>query len=1710
MGLKCKISYDNKGVAIVTDDSGNPSELYNELRPLAENQKQALNMWATAYTDALGNRGEAVTVDELLRHFDSNAASESRLSTSEEFEVKQFMRRNGVSSLTELHKRLTDIFKANGTFYLDKLKAVESGFYTKDAIDQIDEEQLAETLQKIEGTLSIKEISVVPEGNITEYINSEFKTILGSYEVVSQEEVDKDIIESVSDFSSYESFLDGIKNLNFPELIDRINNQEGFGRRMFDNLKGLRKLQRLSFVSGEIVDGNNKVYTTVKNTILSNTNSLTLQEDIDYLNSIEQDLWDENQEVIKELLKEVEARLIDLNLDVIGMSGQSHNREGVMSLLESAEILLENPTDSKIAVFSEFKENLVPTKGEVITELIDERYDGYNIVSVHSDMSEVELFDNYGLIKIGDNIYHNVDQEGSVDMVKDLIYNQLIAGEIEIPSEFLLTKDLKDKTKVLENISTYLMSREVDSRMQKRELYSAYQVAFNHSVVEKPIDHTDGLTTIKTDTEYLKSTFISDFYNYILKEKMANSEIYRTKLIHFEINDRDLSLIGNLDSIEGIKYQQELSDYIKLKKDSNMKHLVSLDSISTEDLVALNFPETVPLFQDSYLREKDYVVTGINNKQYINVEGEIFRKGVVEGSSSLYLKVLAQEDTIYYDNNLNFDFNEKEAREFLKANRINLFDTISVVDYKKVLAKAGANGIKNLDLKGLSTLKDQSYIFIEDRDSILAYKDGQQVGRLTYKDEGGELFEPNSLVDPGHRGNGVGTEMYLRLFDKARSEGKTYRPSENPTKQEENILARVNSIGGLSDRGSIDMSEVQAYRASIYDEVYESTSSTRELVEVLDRRTDAHFGVNFLAPNGEKSNLTRDQYYTVRTKEFKDWFGDWQNDPNNASKVLDENGEPLVVYHGSPVTDIEVFDRSQSQRIPSAIREYGTFFTTNPELSKLYKNAKVTEEFSQEVQSKILKLKSKRDESRSNREYDAIEKEISKLENGGEVYPVFLNIRRLNTFDAKGESNTGAWDNLIVDVGYDTKTGRSAMEALSGKNTMVKDKLKVDGVKAENIVDMNTGTKDKASDAYKKAKAKYLSTVYLLFDGQPNNIKSATDNVGTFDKTSPNIKFQQAVVEPITIPKVMFNSVVQLLENNGLAKGKVVTDAVEFKKVLKRVRLEEKLNPSIYSLMKSVNGFKREGVVYVNPNNLNMNTPMHEFGHLWYAWAESNSPTLSKKGRELIKGTEYYNEVKALAADENSVYYKYSENDILEEALVRAIGDKGEAIVNEKKQSNFKNWWTEFVARIRESLGLSQMSDEQFSNLTLEEFTEAVNIDLIKGEKAFDGTNSFNAWRGNNRVVSKSEIQEVKTGEPIVAEVYHGTTHNFYEFDSTVKGTVEGHFGRLNYFTSDKGDASKNYMTEEGPDLQSRIERLSGDIESQLSDRFSIDNIEYEEIASEYNLEVEDIKGKDFVDIALIYAKKELTGGSDNVLDLYVKLNNPLVIGEKQSWYEVIPEDSYEDSLEDAAEEIAEENDITIEEAKEDYAWEVRDRAIMLEGIENPLIETLQETFEENGIYDISASEVLMDLYEEEVDLNNLENTLRKSEQLSYVEIEDGLGNGHIISQFFKNLGYDGIILTNPSSRFSNMGISESTSHIHVFDEYSNQIKMSDGSNVSYRSETNDIRFQEESVNEDINIIKTQNNIENTASNFDSKLELVNLFSSKEEVEIRKDIDSCG
>lgn len=77
----------------------------------------------------------------------------------------------------------------------------------------------------------------------------------------------------------------------------------------------------------------------------------------------------------------------------------------------------------------------------------------------------------------------------------------------------------------------------------------------------------------------------------------------------------------------------------------------------------------------------------------------------------------------------------------------------------------------------------------------------------------------------------------------------------------------------------------------------EITPETRQEMDVIKATTYVN-GTFMKAPNGADTKLNEEQWLMVRTKAFKAWFGDWENDPENASKVVDpETGEPMVVWH---------------------------------------------------------------------------------------------------------------------------------------------------------------------------------------------------------------------------------------------------------------------------------------------------------------------------------------------------------------------------------------------------------------------------------------------------------------------------------------------------------------------------------------------------------------------------------------------------------------------------------------------------------------------------------------------------------------------------------------------------------------------------------------------------------------------------------------------
>ena len=72
-----------------------------------------------------------------------------------------------------------------------------------------------------------------------------------------------------------------------------------------------------------------------------------------------------------------------------------------------------------------------------------------------------------------------------------------------------------------------------------------------------------------------------------------------------------------------------------------------------------------------------------------------------------------------------------------------------------------------------------------------------------------------------------------------------------------------------------------------------------------------------------------------------------------------------------------------------------------------------------------------------------------------------------------------------------------------------------------------------------------------------------------------------------------------------------------------------------------------------------------------------------------------------------------------EEALAIAIGNKGESFTSAAQKRNFKAWLQDLFNFIKELTGISDITSEQLQDMTLDEFTQAVVVDLLSENELF-------------------------------------------------------------------------------------------------------------------------------------------------------------------------------------------------------------------------------------------------------------------------------------------------------------------------------------------------------------------------------------------------------
>ena len=187
-----------------------------------------------------------------------------------------------------------------------------------------------------------------------------------------------------------------------------------------------------------------------------------------------------------------------------------------------------------------------------------------------------------------------------------------------------------------------------------------------------------------------------------------------------------------------------------------------------------------------------------------------------------------------------------------------------------------------------------------------------------------------------------------------------------------------------------------------------------------------------------------------------------------------------------------------------------------------------------------------------------------------------------------------------------------------------------------------------------------------------------------------------------------------LLFRTTLGHG-VTYDEASFKAALARSRNGRQFVDShghIYGMTDD------EGVLHFNPAAINFNTPIHEYGHLALEAVKVANRALWERGMALVRTSAYYEEIRRRSETPGDPYSYLKGNDegICDEALATLIGDRGERLVLERGvEAKLKAWLKEVWKAFKGALGIADLTEEQVERMTLGEFVDVINAELLRG-----------------------------------------------------------------------------------------------------------------------------------------------------------------------------------------------------------------------------------------------------------------------------------------------------------------------------------------------------------------------------------------------------------
>lgn len=660
----------------------------------------------------------------------------------------------------------------------------------------------------------------------------------------------------------------------------------------------------------------------------------------------------------------------------------------------------------------------------------------------------------------------------------------------------------------------------------------------------------------------------------------------------------------------------------------------------------------------------------------------------------------------------------------------------------------------------------------DDNSGYIDIRTGKKYARVTSvisaDERAGERFDPNSPWVVPSTNIGTGFDEFVRDFFAGKLDNITTSPIAT---QLWNHLQNI----GLSVSGSRGMQEfLRTHNLQSVQQAIESPEVQKEMDEIKKRAVAD--GTFMKAPNGKNSNLNERQWLQVRTKAFKEWFGDWENNPNGASKVVDENGEPLVVYHSS-TESFEEFKHGVKDNTGARDSENMFFFSSSKSVSSWYTDMlhgfnKYTSFNTVELENKLL-LKLIENEKPIYTEFDSNSEMSYAIYPNGVVIETFVSqAGSSQIFDINNTSNSEFFNSLPRELQYELLD--DIVEHFDKE--LAKDILELSEYNYEQSAyyDESAGVALDAKKLNPNIIDKYFIRSFFL------NIR----DIGEIKDYEGKVK--RSIIKNIKENQDKDGFVIINTNDSGtniLSNIYAVRKANQIKSATDNIGTFSRTNDDITTFTTpqgEVYGFvDKEGNVYLDETKISPEHPIHEYTHLWDRIVQQKNSKLWNRGVELMKQTTLWNEILnsehyGKAWQQLGINGKKLDNLIASEVHARLTGTEGEALLrklaNKRGQSNIisklKDWLLDTWKTLGETFGV--WNKEDLDNLTLEDFNHLTIRDFAKGYNPVN--NTFKDTVSNNAITELSEKYPNATEEALqkFREQLMGLRNNFISNGLTI------------------------------------------------------------------------------------------------------------------------------------------------------------------------------------------------------------------------------------------------------------------------------------------------------------------------------------------------------